>query len=170
MDTDKWQHGSCKKKKRTTFLCVSYSRIIPQHGLTLSRVGFGLLQLFQGWTTLKAPKLLPTVVHVGLIGHPILTHYMFIRKGFDSSENTSLYLWGGFYLTKMHVGVCGKTTDSYSQPKQEMAPQILKYNKIKRHCHNGFFARLGRLKTNQWSRHQSFLYRCDWTPKRFIFL
>ena len=33
-----------------------------------------------------------------------------------------------------------------------------------------FLARLGRQKINQWSRHQSFLYRCDWTPKRFIFL
>ena len=41
----------------------------PAVGLALSRVGFGLLQLFQGWTTLKAPKLFPTVVHVGLVGH-----------------------------------------------------------------------------------------------------
>ena len=69
MDTDKWKHGSCKQTKRTTFLHWSYSWVIPQHDLVLSRVGFESLQLFWDWTTLKAPKLFPTVIHMGLVGH-----------------------------------------------------------------------------------------------------
>ena len=32
-------------------------------------------------------------------------------------------------------------------------------------CHNGFPSRLGWPQTNQWSRHQSFLYGCDRSPK-----
>ena len=59
-----------KKTKRSTFLCVSYSWIIPQHGSALYRVGFRSLQLFWDRMTLKAPKLFPTVVHEGLVGHP----------------------------------------------------------------------------------------------------
>ena len=58
-----------RKAKRTTFLCVSYSWVIPQHGSVLSRVGFGSLRLFWDRTTLKALKLFPTVVHKGLVGH-----------------------------------------------------------------------------------------------------
>ena len=59
-----------RKAKRTTFLCVSHSWVIPQHGSALSTVGFGLLQLFWDRTTLKALKLSSTVVHEGLVGHP----------------------------------------------------------------------------------------------------
>ena len=31
---------------------------------------------------------------------------------------------------QIHVSVCEEMTDFYSQPKQEMEPQIFKYNKI----------------------------------------
>ena len=37
------------------------------------------------------------------------------------------------YVMQMHVSVWKKTIDSYSQLKQEMTPQIFKYNKIKYH-------------------------------------
>ena len=51
-------------------LHVSYLRVILRSGLALSKAGFGSLHLFWGWTTLKAPKLFPNIVHTRLVGHP----------------------------------------------------------------------------------------------------
>ena len=35
------------------------------------------------------------------------------------------------HVMQMHVSVCEEMIDSYSQSKQEKAPQIFKYNEIK---------------------------------------
>ena len=59
-----------RKAKRIMFFCVSYSKVILQHGLALFKEGFGSLRLFWDWTTLMAPKLFPIIVHEGLVGHP----------------------------------------------------------------------------------------------------
>ena len=50
--------------------CVLSPGNFGSMGLALSKVGFGSLHLFRDWMTLKAPKLFPTVVHTGLVGHP----------------------------------------------------------------------------------------------------
>ena len=39
-------------------------------------------------------------------------------------------------------------------------------HKLNGHCHNSFPLDLELEKNKQWSRHQSFLFRCDWPPKK----
>ena len=46
------------------------SRYFSRKGMILPKASFGSLHLFWDWMTLKAPKLIPTVVHEGLVGHP----------------------------------------------------------------------------------------------------
>ena len=46
------------------------SEYFSRKGMTLSKVDLGSLHLFRDWMTLKAPKLFPTVVHMGRVGHP----------------------------------------------------------------------------------------------------
>ena len=48
-----------RKKETKVSLRVSYSRVILQHGSTLSRVGFGSLCLSRGWMILRLPNCSP---------------------------------------------------------------------------------------------------------------
>ena len=68
--------------------------------MALSKPGFGLLHLFWDWMTLMALKLFPTVVHAGLVGLPILTHYRLWTERVQSEWKCFTSPCGGWHLTR----------------------------------------------------------------------
>ena len=68
--------------------------------MTLPKAGLGSLHLFRDGMTLKAPKLFPTIVHAGLVGHPNPHHYRLRaeRVQFEWKYFTSPY--GDRHLTR----------------------------------------------------------------------
>ena len=88
------------KRNKGVPSCVLTQSIFSQKGMALPKAGFGSLFLFWDWITLKAPKLFPTVVHAGLVGPPILTHYGLQTERVQSEWKCFTSPYGGFHPTR----------------------------------------------------------------------
>ena len=76
------------------------SRHFSQKGMALPKASFGSLHLFWDWMTLKAPKLFHTIVHAGLVGPSILTHYRLRTEKVQSEWKCFTSPCGGFHPTR----------------------------------------------------------------------
>ena len=68
----------------------------------------------------------------------------------------------------MHGQKGGKFNKEKTIKVNLMYKHVIRAQSSHKICHNGFYARLGRPQTLKWSRHRSFLYRCDRSPGMHI--